>query len=73
MSVNQLSEQEQLRREKLAELIMMGIEPYPAPLFPVNTFSTDIKEKFSDDNAATFSDCCLAGRIMSVQIGRAHV
>ena len=28
MSVHQLSEQEQLRREKLAELIMMGIEPY---------------------------------------------
>ena len=45
MSALQLSEQEQLRREKLAELIMMGIEPYPAPLFPVNLYSTDIKEK----------------------------
>ena len=73
MSVIQLSEQEQLRREKLAELIMMGIEPYPAPLFPVNTYSTDIKEKFSDDEAAAFSDCCLAGRIMSVRdMGKAN-
>ena len=73
MSVIQLSEQELLRREKLAELIMMGIEPYPAPLFPVNTYSTDIKEKFSDDEAAAFSDCCLAGRIMSVRdMGKAN-
>lgn len=73
MSLIQLSEQEQLRREKLAELIMMGIEPYPAPLFPVNTYSIDIKEKFSDDNAAAFNDCCLAGRIMSVRdMGKAN-
>lgn len=48
MSALQLSEQEQLRREKLAELIMMGIEPYPAPLYPVNIYSTDIKEKAND-------------------------
>jgi len=73
MSAIQLSEQEQLRREKLAELIMMGIEPYPAPLFPVNTYSTDIKENFTDENAAVFSECCLAGRIMSVRdMGKAN-
>ncbi|MEY3324391.1 MAG: hypothetical protein RLZ11_705 [Bacteroidota bacterium] len=73
MSAIQLSEQEQLRREKLAELIMMGIEPYPAPLFPVNTYSTDIKENFTDENAAAFSECCLAGRIMSVRdMGKAN-
>ena len=73
MSAPHLSEQEQLRREKLAELIMMGIEPYPAPLFPVNTFSTDVREKYTDDNASAFSDCCLAGRIMSVRdMGKAN-
>jgi lysyl-tRNA synthetase class 2 len=73
MSAIQLPEQEQLRREKLAELIMMGIEPYPAPLFPVNTYSTDIKENFTDENAAAFSECCLAGRIMSVRdMGKAN-
>lgn len=73
MSAPHLSEQEQLRREKLAELIMMGIEPYPAPLFPVNTFSIDVKEKYTDENAATFTDCYLAGRIMSVRdMGKAN-
>jgi lysyl-tRNA synthetase class 2 len=73
MSAPILSEQEQLRREKLAELIMMGIEPYPAALFPVNAYSTDIKEQFSDEQAAQFADCCVAGRIMSVRdMGKAN-
>jgi lysyl-tRNA synthetase class 2 len=73
MSALQLSEQEQLRREKLAELIMMGIEPYPAPLFPVNTYSTDIKEKVNDNNISEFTDCYVAGRIMSVRdMGKAN-
>ncbi len=73
MSALQLSEQEQLRREKLAELIMMGIEPYPAPLYPVNIYSTDIKEKANDQNIAEFADCCIAGRIMSVRdMGKAN-
>ncbi len=73
MSAPLLSEQEQLRREKLAELIMMGIEPYPAALYPVNRFSTDIKEGFSDEAPEAFADCCLAGRIMSVRdMGKAN-
>ncbi len=73
MSVSHLSEQEQLRREKLAELIMMGIEPYPAPLFPVNSYSSDIKENYSEETKEKFADCCLAGRIMSVRdMGKAN-
>lgn len=73
MSALQLSEQEQLRREKLAELIMMGIEPYPAPLYPVNIYSTDIKENANDQNIGEFADCCIAGRIMSVRdMGKAN-
>jgi lysyl-tRNA synthetase class 2 len=68
-----LSEQEQLRREKLAEIIMMGIEPYPAPLYPVNSNSTEIKEKFNEQTKEQFSDVCLAGRIMSVRdMGKAN-
>ena len=73
MSTIHLSEQEQLRREKLAELIMMGIEPYPAPLFPVNNDSATIKEKFNEGNKEEFAEVCLAGRIMSVRdMGKAN-
>jgi len=73
MSTAHLSEQEQLRREKLAELIMMGIEPYPAPLFPVNSYSVDIKEKYTEGTKEQFADVCLAGRIMSVRdMGKAN-
>ncbi|MGK2861262.1 MAG: lysine--tRNA ligase [Chitinophagaceae bacterium] len=73
MSTQQLSEQEQLRREKLAELIMMGIEPYPAPLFPVNSNSVYIKENYSEERKEEFADVCLAGRIMSVRdMGKAN-
>ncbi len=68
-----LSEQETLRREKLAELIMMGIDPYPAPLYPVNQFSVDIKEGFNEATKEQYAEVCLAGRIMSVRdMGKAN-
>jgi lysyl-tRNA synthetase class 2 len=73
MNTQNLSEQEQLRREKLAELIIMGIEPYPAPLFPVNSYSTYIKENYKEETKEEFKDVCLAGRIMSVRdMGKAN-
>ena len=73
MSIQQLSEQEQLRREKLAELIIMGIEPYPAPLFPVNSNSVYIKQNYSEERKEEFADVCLAGRMMSVRdMGKAN-
>lgn len=73
MSTQHLSEQEQLRREKLAELIIMGIDPYPAPLYPVNSNSIYIKENFSEATKEQFADVCLAGRIMSVRdMGKAN-
>ena len=73
MSTQQLSEQEQLRREKLAELIMMGIEPYPAPLYPVNANSVYIKQNYSEERKEEFADVCVAGRIMSVRdMGKAN-
>src|SRR5687767_14160194 len=68
-----LSEQEQLRRDKLAEIIMMGIEPYPAPLYPVNSNSAYIKDHYSEDVKDQFRDICIAGRIMSVRdMGKAN-
>ena len=73
MSIQQLSEQEQLRREKLAELIIMGIEPYPAPLYPVNSNSVYIKQNYSEERKDEFADVCLAGRLMSVRdMGKAN-
>ncbi len=73
MSLSHLSEQEQLRREKLAELIMMGIEPYPAAMYPVNSNSVFIKENFNETTKEQFSGVCLAGRIMSIRdMGKAN-
>ena len=45
----------------------MGIEPYPAAEFPVDAYSTEIKENF-DDNAETPREVCIAGRMMSRRI-----
>ena len=73
MQTQHLSEQELLRREKLAEMIMMGIEPYPAPLYPVNTNARYIKENFSEEKKEEFANLCIAGRIMSVRdMGKAN-
>ncbi len=67
MQTQHLSEQEIIRREKLAELQKLGIDPFPAALYPVNRYSTDIKNSFQDENKEAFLDVCLAGRIMSVR------
>ena len=68
-----LSEQEGIRREKLAEMIMMGIDPYPAALYPVNSYAAPIKENFTEQTKDQFADVCLAGRIMSVRdMGKAN-
>lgn len=67
MQTGHLSEQELIRREKLAGLQNLGIDPYPAPLYPVSHYSAAIKSSFQDDNAADFAEVCLAGRIMSVR------
>ncbi len=68
MSTQHLSEQELIRREKLSELQKLGIDPYPAPLYPVNITSREIREKYlGDENKNEFADVCLAGRIMGVR------
>ncbi len=62
----QLSEQEIIRREKLDALKAAGIEPYPAALYPVNSYSTDIKDGFSEEQKDAYANVCVAGRIMSI-------
>jgi len=62
-----LSEQEIIRREKLAELKKLGIDPYPAALFPVDSYSSIIKTLFTDETKNNFAEVCLAGRIMGVR------
>ncbi|MGB1449926.1 MAG: lysine--tRNA ligase [Flavobacteriaceae bacterium] len=58
-----LSEQEIIRREKLAKLRALGIDPYPAPLFPVDHTSEDIKNNFEEGKKVV-----IAGRLMSRRI-----
>ena len=58
-----LSEQEIIRREKLTKLRAMGINPYPAPLYPVDHSSEDIKSSFAEGKKVV-----IAGRLMSRRI-----
>lgn len=68
MQLHHLSEQEIIRREKLIELQQLGIDPYPAAMYPVNCMASDIKSKYNSESDPTaFSDICLAGRIMSIR------
>ena len=61
-----LSEQEIIRREKLQQLEAAGINPYPAPLYPVTHYSSDIKQNYTEETKEQFAAVCVAGRIMSV-------
>ena len=63
----ELSEQEILRRESLAKLRELGIDPYPAALYPVNTDTKAVLAGY-DPEKGNFQDVCLAGRIMSRRI-----
>jgi len=59
----QLSEQEVVRREKLTRLRELGINPYPADLFPVDANSKEIKNNFKEGKQVT-----IAGRLMVINI-----
>jgi lysyl-tRNA synthetase class 2 len=59
----QLSEQELVRREKLVKLRALGINPYPADLFPVDHTSKQIKDNFEDGKKVV-----IAGRLMVINI-----
>jgi lysyl-tRNA synthetase class 2 len=59
----QLSEHELVRREKLAKIRALGINPYPADLYPVNHTSKQVKDTFKDGKKVI-----IAGRLMSRRI-----
>ncbi|MFV1451207.1 lysine--tRNA ligase [Maribacter sp. HS] len=59
----QLSEQELIRREKLEKLRALGINPYPAALYPVNATSASIKSNYEEGKQVV-----VAGRLMSRRI-----
>ena len=66
MNILELSEQEIVRRGSLDEMRRLGIDPYPAALYPVDAYTDEIKSTFVDD--APQRDVCIAGRIMSRRI-----
>lgn len=59
----QLSEQEIVRRDKLTKLREMGIDPYPAALYPVDNTSKSVKESYEEGKKVV-----IAGRLMSRRI-----
>jgi lysyl-tRNA synthetase class 2 len=63
----QLSEQEIIRRQKLDEFQKLGINPYPAELFEINTSAKEILEKF-EANKENFQSISIAGRIMGIRV-----
>ncbi|MDC0303799.1 lysine--tRNA ligase [Flavobacteriales bacterium] len=64
--MQELSEQEVVRREALQKLKDLGIEPYPAEEFQVNITSEEVKKQFVDGDE--MKDVVLAGRMMSSRI-----
>ncbi len=62
-----LSEQELQRRQAREELMSMGVDPYPAALFPVNTTAEEIAARF-ETTPDDFKEVFIAGRIMSRRI-----
>ncbi len=60
-----LTEQEIIRRNSLEEIRKMGINPYPAEEFIINSNSTEIIEKYNNEEKKKVS---IAGRIMSRRI-----
>lgn len=66
MNTLELSEQEQLRRNSLQELMKLGIDPFPADEYPVTHYSQQVKEQF--DETKENQQVCIAGRIMTRRI-----
>ena len=68
MNTEHLSEQQIIRREKLKEFSKLGIDPFPAELYPVNTTAAFIKNNYKgEENKDDFSQVCIAGRVLSIR------
>ena len=61
--MQELSEQELVRREKLTKLRALGIDPYPAAAFDVSHYATAVSEKFEQGQHVR-----MAGRLMSRRV-----
>ena len=61
--MQELSEQELVRREKLTKLRGLGIDPYPAAAFDVSHYATTVSEKFEQGQHVR-----MAGRLMSRRV-----
>ncbi len=67
-----MTEQELLRRESLAKLRELGIDPYPPELYPVTAYAADIIANYQEEiledgtkNRLNYKEVCLAGRVMA--------
>jgi lysyl-tRNA synthetase class 2 len=67
MNNTDLSEQEIIRRQALDELRRLGIDPYPAAMFPVNVTTQEIITCYKAE-AENFKDVSIAGRLMTKRI-----
>nr|WP_319997911.1 lysine--tRNA ligase [uncultured Draconibacterium sp.] len=67
MSHQELSEQEIIRRNSLQKMRELGIDPYPAAQYHVNTNTKEIKQNFKEEEK-NFQDVVIAGRLMSRRI-----
>lgn len=67
MSIQELSEQEGIRRNSLQKMRELGIDPYPASEYKINATSTEIKENYNEEKK-NYQEVVLAGRIMSFRI-----
>ncbi|MBR2962443.1 MAG: lysine--tRNA ligase, partial [Alistipes sp.] len=65
--IEHLSEQEQLRRQSLAALRELGINPYPAERFDVSVTARELNAQF-DANPEAYQQLTIAGRMMSRRI-----
>ena len=67
MEFTELNEQEQIRRESLSAMRELGVDPYPAESFEINTNNQEIKDNFSPEKE-NFKDISIAGRIMTRRV-----
>ena len=65
LTAEEISEQRQIRREKLQELREMGRDPFVQETYNVTAHSKDIKDNY---DALEDQEVAIAGRIMSKRI-----
>ena len=66
METREFNEQEQNRRDAVEKLRELGIEPYPAELFDVNTTTTEIKDKYDPEKCPFENVSCFHIIILSI-------